>query len=156
MQLGISISGILFLLMLFIPNMRWTRRKPAGYGEISGYESRALLALERLGQAITTYTAVLFVCPEGLSFPWILWLAAAVLLMVLYEIAWARYFRGGEKLCDMYRPLGPIPVPIASLPIAAFVLLGVWHESPIAIISALILAVGHIGIHLGHARELTE
>lgn len=74
--------------------------------------------------------------------------------MVLYEVAWARYFAGGGTLAGMYQPLGPIPVPIASLPVAAFVLLGVWYQSPVAVTSAVILGIGHIGIHLGHLSEL--
>ncbi|MGN0083977.1 MAG: hypothetical protein ACI38S_00135 [Atopobiaceae bacterium] len=81
-------------------------------------------------------------------------LVAAALLMILYEIAWVRYFRDGERLDGMYQPLGPVPVPIASLPVVAFVLLGIWHKSPLAAISAIILAAGHIGIHLGHLHEL--
>lgn len=75
--------------------------------------------------------------------------------MLLYELAWVRYFGGGEELAGMYAPLGPIPVPIASLPVAAFVLLGVWCQSPVTVASAAVLGVGHIGIHLGHLRELS-
>ena len=87
--------------------------------------------------------------------PWLLWLMAAFLLMLLYEVAWVRYFRGGERLDGMYQPLGPIPVPIASLPVAALALLGIWYQSPITVIAAMILGVGHIGIHLEHLRELS-
>ncbi len=90
----------------------------------------------------------------GFSFPWSLWLCAAFSLMVLYEVAWARYFMGGDRLEDTYRPLRPIPAPIASLPVAAFLLLGVWYRSPVAVISAIVLGIGHIGIHLEHLREL--
>lgn len=154
MQFGFSIPGVVFLAMLFIPNILWSRHQPAGYAELSQHEPRALLALERVGQVATTCAAVIFVCPQGFSMPWLLWLAAAFALLVLYEVAWARYFRGGGRLADMYAPLGPVPVPIASLPIAAFVLLGVWCQSPVTVIAAAVLGVGHIGIHLGHLREV--
>ena len=33
-------------------------------------------------------------------------------------------------------------------------MLGVWHQSPITLIATVILGIGHIGIHLGHVREL--
>lgn len=154
MQFGFSIVGVAFLAMLFVPNIRWARNQPQGYDEIAAHEDKTLLALERAGQVLTTTSAVVFVCPRGFSLPWLLWLLAAILLMVLYEVAWVRYFRDGEKLDGMYQPLGPIPVPIASLPVAAFLLLGIWYQSPIAVISAVILGVGHIGIHLDHLREL--
>ena len=155
MQFGFSIVGVVFLAMLFVPNIRWAKSQPPGYEEISRHEDKALLLFERIGQVLATCSAVVFVCPQGFSLPWLLWLLIAFLLMLLYEAAWIRYFKGGEKLVDMYRPLGPIPVPIASLPVVAFALLGIWHQSPIAVIAAVILGISHIGIHLGHLRELS-
>ena len=155
MQFGLSIVGVAFLVMLFVPNIKWAKHQPQGYDDLASHEDKTLLALERVGQVAATCTAVAFVCPQGFSMPWALWLVAAILLMVLYEVAWFRYFKGGEKLDGMYQPLGLIPVPIATLPVAAFLLLGIWHQSPIAVLSALILGVGHIGIHLGHLRELS-
>ena len=156
MQFGFSIVGVVFLAMLLVPNIRWARSQPRGYEEISKRENKALLTIERIGQVLTTTAAIVFVCPQGFSFPWLLWLLAAFLLMLLYEIAWARYFNGGEKLDGMHQPLGPIPVPIASLHVAAAMLLGIWYQTPIAVIAAVILGIGHIGIHLGHLRELAK
>ena len=150
MQLGFSVVGMAFLALLFIPNVLWARSRPSGYEELARHERRVLLAFERGGQVATTCTAIVFVCPQGLSLPWLFWLVAATALMLRYELAWVRYFRGGEKLAGMYASLGPIPVPLASLPVAAFGLLGVWCQSPAAVISAVVLGIGHIGIHLGH------
>ena len=155
MQFGFSIVGVVFLAMLFIPNIKWAKNQPLGYDELSRRENKTLLMFERVGQMLATTSAVVFVCPRGFSFPWFLWLIAAFLLMLLYEVAWARYFKGGERLDGMYQPLGPIPVPIASLPVAALVLLGIWYQSPITVIAAIILGIGHIGIHLEHLRELS-
>lgn len=155
MQFGFSIAGVVFLAMLFVPNILWSRNQPEGYDALSTNENRVLLALERVGQAAATVSAVVFVCPLGLSFPWLLWLIAALACMLLYEAAWSRYFRS-RTLADMYRPLGPIPVPLSSLPVAALVLLGIWYRSPVTVAAAVILGIGHIGIHLGHLRELSE
>ena len=155
MRFGFSIVGVVFLAMLFVPNIRGAKNQPLGYEALSRRENKILLMFERVGQVLATTSAVVFVCPQGFSFPWLLWLIAALLLMLLYEVAWVRYFRGGEKLDGMYQPLGPIPVPIASLPVAALALLGIWYQSPITVIAAVILGIGHIGIHLGHLRELS-
>ena len=56
----------------------------------------------------------------------------------------------------MYAPLGPIPLPLACLPVAAFLLLGVWYRSPIGAFAAIVLGIGHIGIHAQHFRELQD
>lgn len=155
MRFGFSIVGMIFLLMLFAPNTRWAKNRPLGYDAMVKHENRVLLALERVGQVVTTCAAVVFVSPQGLTMPWLLWLVAAFALMVLYEVAWVRYFRGGEELTDMYAPLGPIPIPLASLPVAALALLGVWYQSPITVLATFVLGIGHIGIHLGHRGELS-
>lgn len=156
MQLGFSIAGVVFLLMLFAPNIKWAKNQPLGYDELSKRESRVLLAFERVGQVAATCTAVVFVSPRGYAMPWLLWPVAAFVLMLLYELAWVRYFKGGGELADMYAPLGLVPVPLATLPVAALVLLGVWCQSPPIVLAAAILGIGHIGIHLGHLRELSH
>ncbi|GAA2072069.1 hypothetical protein [Microbacterium hatanonis] len=73
--------------------------------------------------------------------------------MVAYELTWVRYFVSDRSMQDFTRPLLGVPVPLAVLPIAAFVLLGIYGPAPALIVAALILGVGHIGIHLGHARQ---
>ena len=153
MQFGFSIVGVVFLAMLFVPNIIWGKHQPPGYAEISKNENRILLALERIGEVAASIAAVIFVCPQGFSFPWLLWLIAAFALMLLYEIAWVRYFKGEGTIADMYRPLGPIPIPLASLPVCALFLLGIWYQSPITLAAAIVLGIGHIGIHLGHVRD---
>ena len=57
-HLGFSYTGLIFLLLLFIPNIIWTRKKPQGY--ISENENKVLLILERIGQALTTICVLIF------------------------------------------------------------------------------------------------
>ena len=40
MQFGFSIVGVVFLAMLFIPNILWARNQPEGYDELSKNENR--------------------------------------------------------------------------------------------------------------------
>lgn len=104
MQLGFSVAGAAFLPVLFASNARWARSRLSSFEELQKHESKALLVLSCVGQVLATCTSLSFVCPEGASFSWTLTLAAASLLMVLYEIAWVRYFRGVGKLDGMYQP----------------------------------------------------
>ena len=154
-HLGFSYVGLVYLLLLFAPNLLWTRHKPPGYDEVARRENRLLLALERAGEVCVTACAVLFsdfnLKPPA---PWSLWLGASALLMLLYELCWVRYFRDGCTWAGFYGRLGPVPVPLASLPVGAFLLLGVYGKVVWMVLAALILGVGHIGIHLGHAKEM--
>ena len=57
---------------------------------------------------------------------------------------------------DFYSSLFGIPVAGATLPVAAFFLLGVYGRNILMIISTIILGVGHIGIHLAHRKEVEK
>ena len=85
---------------------------------------------------------------------WIVWLAVSFALMILYEIYWIRYFRSEKTMRDFYGSLLGIPVPGASLPVLAFLLLAVYGKNIILGASVVILGIGHIGIHLMHKKEI--
>lgn len=74
--------------------------------------------------------------------------------MVLYEAYWVRYFTGEPTLKNFYRSLYGIPVPGATLPIMAFLLLGVYGKVIWMIVSIIILGIGHIGIHFQHLKQI--
>ena len=154
-HLGFSYVGLLFLLLLTVPNLFWTRHRPKDYS--SEKENKALLAFEKTGQVCVTCSALIFsdfnLRPWS---PWSLWLAASVLLMALYEFWWIRYFRGLGTLKDFYGDYFGIPVPGAVLPVAAFFLLGVYGRVFWLMLSVTVLGIGHIGIHLQHRREILE
>ena len=152
-EFGFSWAGVAFLAMLFVPNILWARNQPPGYRELACSESGALAILERIGEVAACVTVLIFTSPCGYEMPWFIWAVAALILMLLYEVAWARYFKTRE-VAAMYQPLGPIPVPLATLPVAALLLLGVWQLSPYTVAAAVILGIGHIGIHLAHRRQL--
>jgi len=150
---GFSYVGLIFLLMLFVPNMLWTKRMPEGYS--SEDENRVLLCFERVGEALTVCCALMF--SDFNLRPWSgrsWWLVGAFALMLLYELWWVRYFRSSRTLKDFYSSILGIPVAGATLPVAAFLMLGIYGGVIWMILSAVILGIGHIGIHLQHRREI--
>ena len=150
---GFSYVGLIFLLMLTVPNIIWTKKLPEGY-DASG-ENRVLVAFERVGQVLVTVFALIFsdYNPRGFSL-WTLWLIAAAAIMVLYEIWWIRYFRSGRALADFYSGILGVPVAGATLPVLAFLLLGIYGKVLLLVAAVVILGIGHIGIHLGHRKNI--
>lgn len=148
---GFSYVGLVFLLMLFIPNIFWARNKPRGY--TADGENRVLLAFERVGEVLVTACALVFddFNLRGWS-AWTWWLIASFVLMVMYECWWVRYFRSERKLSDFYSGFCGIPLAGATLPVAAFLLLGVYGRVVWMVASAVLLGIGHIGIHAAHSR----
>ncbi len=155
MHFGFSYIGLIYLAMLLIPNGIWTKHQPKGYAEYAAKENKILLAFERVGQFIVTPTAVLFsdFNYKGWNF-WLVVLGISFLMMVLYDIAWVRYFRSEKSMKDFYRGFCGMPLALATYPVFAFLLLGIYGGNILMCVGSIILGIGHIGIHTQHAREV--
>ncbi len=152
---GFSYIGLLFLLLLFIPNVIWTRKKPQGY--MPGKENKVLVFFERIGEGFTVTCVLVFddFNLQGWSNRcW--WLIGAFIAMAMYELWWIRYFRSERKGSDFYSSFLGIPLAGAILPVISFFLLGIYGRVVWLLGAAGILGVGHIGIHLQHSKELNQ
>lgn len=150
MNFAFSFVGLLFLVMLFVPNILWSKCPPKDYEKYSNNENKILLALERIGEVLVTVFSLF--CAVSFSFNVVL--AIAFLSMIVYELYWIRYFKSPKTMNDMYGNFLFIPLPGATLPVLAFLILGVFANNILLIISAVILGIGHIGIHFGHKQEI--
>ncbi len=150
---GFSYIGLIYLLLLFIPNIIWTKNMPIGYKEIEKDENKILLIFERVGEVTVTSLALIFkdFNVNDVSL-WSLWLLASFIIMLLYEVCWVRYFRSNHTFEDFYRDFFGIPVPLAILPIVGFLLLGIYGKILWMVIAVSVLGIGHIGIHLQHLK----
>lgn len=152
-HLGFSYIGLIFLLLLFIPNLLWSQKKPQNYTPEK--ENRVLIFFERAGEILTCCCSLVFSDFNIHKWtPWSWWLITAFILMVMYELWWVRYFRSERKLADFYSGLLGIPVAGATLPVIAFFMLGIYGKVPCMLIATVILGIGHIGIHVQHRKEL--
>ena len=154
MNFGFSYIGLLFLLMLMIPNIIWSKNRPKDYDKYAENENKLLLVFERIGEIAVTCISLIF-SDFNINKPsaWSIVLLVAFILMILYEIYWIRYFKSEKTMKDMYSSILGIPVAGATLPVLAFILLGAYGKNLPLIISTLILGIGHIGIHIKHKKE---
>lgn len=157
MHFGFSYVGLIFLVMLFVPNLVWTKHQPKDYAQYAKNENKVLLAMERTGEVLVSTLVLIFrdFNVRGLS-PWLLWLIAALLLMLLYEAFWLRYFRSEKTMDDFYGSFLGIPVAGATLPVAAALCIAVYGGNPFLLLAGIILGIGHIGIHLQHRSEVRK
>lgn len=154
MHFGFSYIGLLFLLMLMIPNIIWSKNKPEDYDKYVKNENIVLKLFERIGEVSVTCFSLMFsdFNINTVSNRTVI-LLIAFLLMILYEIYWVRYFRSAGTMKDMYSSLLGIPVAGATLPVISFLLLGIYGRNVFLLVSTIILGIGHIGIHLNHRNE---
>ena len=152
---GFSYIGLIFLLMLYIPNIVWATKKPQRYTPEK--EKKVLVLFERTGEVLTTMCALVFDDFNLHSWSnWTWWIISAFVLMVLYELWWIRYFKSERKLSDFYSSILGIPLAGATLPVISFILLGIYGKVIWLIIAATILGVGHIGIHVQHSKVIKD
>ena len=128
---GFSYVGFVFMLMLIVPNLIWTKYQPEEYDFKD--ENKVLLVFERVGQVGVTGAALVFsdFNIHGWS-GWSFWLIAAFVLMILYECWWIRYFKSNRTWKDFYNSFYGIPVAGAILPVVAFFFSGNIWESELA------------------------
>ena len=150
MNFGFSIVGLLFLVMLIVPNIIWSKNQPKDYEQYSGSENRILLAFERIGQVLVTVFSL--IC--GVDFHFSLLLILGFAFMIIYELAWVRYFRSDKTMKDMMASFLKIPLPLATLPVLTFLILGIVSDNVFLLVSSIILGIGHIGIHLNHKKSI--
>lgn len=60
MNFGFSYVGLIFLAMLFIPNLIWTKNKPKDYDKYVKNEKKILLIFENVGQALVSCIVLIF------------------------------------------------------------------------------------------------
>lgn len=152
---GFSYIGLVFLLMLMIPNIIWSKNKPKDYDKYVKNENKVLLLFERIGEILVTCLSLIF---DDFNISkissWTIILLSAFILMILYEVYWIGYFKSNKTMKDMYSSLLGIPVAGATLPVIAFLLLSIYGKNLFLFISVIILGIGHIGIHLNHKKEV--
>lgn len=157
LNFGFSYVGLIFLLMLIIPNIVWTKNLPKDYEKYVKKENKILLAFEKTGEVLTSCIVLIFT--DFNLRPWSFrsfFLVASFLLMVLYEVFWIRYFRSKKTMKDFYSSILGIPIAGATLPVLAFMLLAIYGDNIFLGIAVLLLGIGHIGIHLMHRSEATD
>ncbi len=150
MNFGFSFVALAFLVMLFVPNIFWSKYPPKDYEKYSKNENKLLLTLERIGQVLVVIFSLF--CGVNLSLNPLL--IFAFFLMILYELYWIEFFKSSGTMEDMYSNMLFIPLPGATLPIFAFLILGICANNIFLVMSSIILGIGHIGIHLNHKREI--
>ena len=155
MHFGFSYVGLVYLVMLMLPNIIWTKNQPKDYEKYAHNENKVLLVFERAGEVLVSCLALIFsdfnLRPWS---PWSWWLVVSFMMMILYEIYWIRYFRSEKTMKDFYSDILGIPVAGATLPVLSFLLLAIYGKNIILGIAVVILGIGHIGIHLMHRREI--
>ena len=155
MRIHLSWIGIVYLLALIGPNLIWTRNRPKDFEDYPVRENVLFRSLARSGETLLTCTALIFTGNSVLPLTVrSLWLLASAVLMVLCEVFWFRYLRGEKTMESFYARFLGLPAAAAILPTAAFLLLAVYDRNLLLGISAVVMGIGNIGLHLQYHKAV--
>lgn len=147
--MGFSLAGAVVSLVILAPNALLIVFRPIDSPPLT-HPPRPLAWLERGGQALCLVVPALTGREPGDAW----WLAVVIASIAVYLGLWARYLATGRRIGSLYAPLGPIPVPMALFPIAAFLFAAGWLGSWWIALAAVILAAGHIPLAAAVSRAL--
>ena len=101
MHFGFSYIGLIYLLMLVIPNLFWTKNQPKDYEKYVVNENKVLQLFERAGEMLVSCLALIFSDFNlNIISIWSLWLLFSFIVMLLYEWYWIRYFKSPKTMKD--------------------------------------------------------
>ncbi|QNA92754.1 MULTISPECIES: hypothetical protein [unclassified Microbacterium] len=137
--MGFSVLGLALSLAVFAPNLLllWFPPRPA----IDDDDAPLIVEiLERAGQALCVTLPAITV---GAFVLW--WAVVPVILCVAgYWALWVRFLASGRRRASLFAPALGIPVPMAVLPVAAFLAGAAWLGNPWIALAAVVLAAGHV------------
>ena len=128
------------LLLLVAPPRDGIRTRDAGV---------VATVLERAGQVGCLVAPVVTGAVATLS-PWLFLVVVAI---AGYLALWVRYLVE-RRFAALYRSVGPLPVPMAVLPVVAFLATGAWLASWWVVAAAVVLGAGHIPNSLATRRRI--
>ena len=116
-------------------------------------ENKVLLICERIGEVLVSVILVIFKCFDPLikvyrgrffANPRVYFWCLAILLMILYECFWIRYFKSQKTMQDFYSSFAGFPVAGASLPVFAVLILAIYGKNLILLGAGIILGIGTV------------
>jgi hypothetical protein len=139
---GFSWFGLVLAAVILGPNLLYVALPPRNAPVPPASAGLLLTVLERAGQAVTV---TLLVMSGGhlAAAPW-WWVLPSGVCVVAYWGLWARYLWRGREFAALYAPLGPLPIPMAVLPLVAFGIAAVTAGWTPLLAAVGVLTVGHM------------
>ncbi len=134
----LSIAGAAVSLLVLAPNVLLLVAPPRD-GIRTADAGPVFTVLERAGQVACLALPFL----TGTAGAWSWWIVPAALAVGGYLALWVRYL-AVRRFGILYRSLGPLPIPMAVLPVVAFLAAAGWLGSWWVAGAAVLLAAGHL------------
>ena len=145
MKLSFSWIGLVVFALPMLVNIAYAVFPPAGEASPSPSVTRWVEVIENVSRIV--YLILLtFLVSRNPPEPKSVWLAVAVVFLVLYYIVWIRYFAGGRDVALLGRPFLFVPIPLAVFPVLYYLFAAIWMGNIPAAVAMLVFGAAHITV----------
>ena len=145
MKLSFSWIGVAVFALPMLINIAYAVFSPALEYASAKSTARWLETVESISRILYLVLLTFLVSEKTLDMRSI-WLAAAVVFLILYYIVWIRYFVGGRDVALLGKPFLFVPIPLAIFPVLYYLFAAVWMGNIPAVITMLIFGAAHVTV----------
>lgn len=143
--MGFHFAGLLVSLVILLPNIAHFIFPPRDVPDKLPPSPWYFTALEQIGR-YACFALPLVFGKQIAEQPFSILVVLMGICTAFYYICWIRYFISGREFSLLFKPLWRLPIPMALFPVLYYIILGIWLESLIFLIPALMLCIGHLVI----------
>ncbi|WP_342563028.1 hypothetical protein NST84_26285 [Paenibacillus sp. FSL R7-0345] len=152
--MGLHIIGFILPLLILLPNLLFIFFTPHYVPSSITAPPVIFTILERAGQIACFTLPILF--GHEIAVQPITSLSGLMLIcLIFYYMCWVRYYRSGRTFSMLFKPLGPLPLPLAIFPVLYFSLLAVWIDSLLFAAAAAVFAIGHLTVSWNTYKQIS-
>lgn len=137
-------SGWPVPVLIMLPNLIWMLAPKSGSAD-SSRVPQSLTVFENVGRWAVLILPFFYTLDWGRRFSLPV-MGVMALALVLYYIAWGRYFLGGRQVALLGKPLLGIPQPMAVTPVIFLLLSAYLLESWPMLIASVLFGAAHIWV----------
>ncbi len=146
-----SVYGLIALILAFVPNIVFSKKTHQAKLDDIDTCGFAVCMVEMISRIIMV-GALIFIRMSPMHYAFAI---AAGIMLLLYYLAWIRYYKAGAYYPEIYTEsfLG-IPVPMAAFSVMYYLFVSVWLCNLIALCAALIYGVCHIANAVAAKKDI--
>lgn len=137
-----SVLGFIIFMIPMIINIVYMIFPPVNAADDTSNVNRAWEIIEHSTRILYAIAICVIVSDQKLNDKSI-WLYLGLLFLVLYYIAWIRYFIGGRDAALLAKSFFFVPMPLAVFPVLYFLFAAIWLHNYVAAVFMLIFGIAH-------------
>lgn len=142
MRLKFSLLGFIIFMIPMVINIIYVLFPPANTAQDIQPVNKWLEGIEQSTRVLYAVAMCILVSNKEVEYLDV-WFYLGAVFLVLYYIAWIRYFIGGRKIELLGKNFFFVPMPLAIFPVLYYIFAAIWVHNWIAVVLMIIFGIAH-------------